>query len=115
MIKKSQQQTAETRKNMRGGAGEVIIRHYFRPEEISARCRLCARLTLPVGAGIGLHEHSNEDEIFIIQQGKGIALDNNQEVEIEAGDAVLTGKGSSHAIRNTGNSDLIITAIIMQY
>lgn len=115
MIKRKAEQTTEVRKNMRGGSGEVTIRHYFKKDEINAACRLCAKLVLAPGAGIGLHEHNNEDEIFIIQQGKGILVDAGKESEVESGDAILTGKGDSHSIKNAGAEDLVITAIIMQY
>lgn len=115
MLKKKDAQIIEVRKNMRSGSGEVTIRHYLNKEEINARCRLCAQLVIPPGAGIGLHEHLEEDEVFIIQQGKGMVLDDGKETEVESGDAILTGKGQSHAIRNTANIDLIVTAIIMQY
>lgn len=115
MIKKRSEQATEVRENMRGGPGEVKINHYFKKDEISAPSRLCAQLILAPGAGIGLHEHINEDEIFIIQQGKGIVVDDGKEVEVEAGDAILTGKGASHSIKNIGNNDLLITAIIIQY
>lgn len=115
MIKKRSEQEEEVRKNMRGAPGEVAIRHYFKKDEINASCRLCAELLLAPGAGIGLHEHVNEDEIFIIQQGKGIISDGDKEVEVEAGDSILTGKGAAHSVKNTGNENLLITAIIMQY
>ena len=115
MIKKSTAHEKEIRANMRGGTGDIKIRHYFKSNEINARCRLCAELVIAPSNSIGLHDHTNEDEIFIVQQGEGIVIDDGQEVEIAAGDAILTGKGNSHAIRNIGNSDLIVTAIIMQY
>jgi len=115
MIRKKSEQVTEVRKNMRGGTGEVAIRHHFKKEEITAPSRLCAELTLAPGAGIGEHEHVNEDEIYIIQRGKGIIVDNGKEVEVGAGDAVLTGKGASHSIKNIGDTDLIVTAVIMQY
>ena len=115
MIKKITEQVTEVRKNMRGGPGEVSIRHYFKKDEMSAACRLCAQLELAPGAGIGLHEHINEDEVFIIQQGKGVLADNGKEIEVKAGDAILTGKGASHAITNTGSGTLLITAVIIQY
>ena len=115
MIKKRSQQTKEVRKNMRGGLGEVVIRHYFKKEEIDAPCRLCSELLLAPGTGIGEHEHINEDEIFIIQQGKALIVDGGKEFEVEAGDAILTGKGSSHSIKNIGDTDLLVTAIIIQY
>ena len=115
MIKKKAQQTTELRKGMRGGPGEVKIRHHLKPEEINAKCRLCAELVLPPGSGIGVHMHETEDEIFIIQQGRGIVDDNGKESAVEAGDAIITGKGAAHAIRNSGNIDLVVTAIIIQY
>jgi len=115
MIKKNTEQSSETRKNMRGGAGEVEIKHYFKKDEFHAPCRLCAQLRLAPGAGIGLHEHASEDEVFIIQQGKGVITDEDKEVEIEAGDAIMTGDGASHAIRNTGDTELLVTAVIIQY
>ena len=115
MIKKMSEQATEVRKNMRGGPGEVKIRHHFKKDEIDAPCRLCAQLTLVPGAGLGEHEHVNEDEVYIIQQGKGVVADNGKEVKVEAGDAILTGKGASHSIRNIGDSDLIVTAVIMLY
>ena len=107
------EQPVEIRKNMRGGPGEVIVKHYFRKEEINPHCRLCAQLTLPPGAGIGLHEHTKEDEVFIIQQGRGIVQQDGKEIEVGVGDALVTGKGASHAIRNNGSEDLIVTAVII--
>lgn len=115
MIKKKPEQQVEVRKNMRGGPGEVTIRHYFAKEEMNAKCRLCAQLVLKPGAAIGLHEHAGEDEVFIIQQGKALVTDGGKEVRVEAGDCILTGKGASHSVANIGDTELIITAVIMQY
>jgi mannose-6-phosphate isomerase-like protein (cupin superfamily) len=113
MIRRKDEQTAEIRKNMRGGPGEVMIKHYFRQEEINPHCRLCAQLTLAPGAGIGLHVHAREDEVFIIQQGRGIVQQDGRDIEVGVGDALVTGKGASHSIRNNGSEDLIVTAVII--
>ena len=115
MIKKKSDQTIEKRKNMRDGAGEVTVRHYLKPEEIKARTRLCAELVLPPGASIGLHDHTEEDEIYLIQKGQGLMTDNGKEFPVEPGDAVLTGQGASHSIKNTGAGDLVVTAVIIKY
>ena len=115
MIKKQSQQTKEVRQNMRQGPGEVVINHYFTKDEITSPCRLCARLELKPGSGIGSHVHKDEDEIFIIQQGKGVITDDGKKTEVEAGDVILTGGGASHSITNTGNQNLVITAVIIQY
>lgn len=115
MIKKKSQQEIEIRKNMRGGSGEVSVRHYLKPEEIKARTRLCAELILPAGASIGVHDHVDEDEIYIIQKGHGVMTDGGEEIQVETGDAILTGQGASHSIRNTGAEDLVVTAVIIRY
>ena len=115
MLKKKAGQEVERRSAMRGGAGEVTVRHYLKPDEIKARTRLCAELVLPPGASIGPHDHVDEDEIYIIQKGKGAMTDGGKEILVEAGDAILTGQGASHSIKNTGTEDLVVTAVIIRY
>ena len=115
MIKRKIEREIEVRPNMRGGTGEVTVRHYFKPDDLKARTRLCAELRIPPGAGIGTHEHTGEDEIYIIQNGRGKMTDGDQDIDIEAGDAIVTGGGSSHSIRNNGTEDLIVTAVIILY
>ena len=100
---------------MRGGTGSVTVRTYFTPEEITAKTRLCARLTLPPGASIGLHQHEGEDEVYIILAGDGLLDDGKTRQPVRAGDAILTGNGESHAIANSGTTDLEIIAVIMKY
>jgi mannose-6-phosphate isomerase-like protein (cupin superfamily) len=130
MLKKKIHQEVEKRENMRGGTGKVTIRHYLKPEEIQARTRLCAELILPPGASIGPHDHVDEDEIYIIQKGQGLMTDGGppekqdeahpssqggKEFPVAAGDAILTGQGASHSIKNSGAEDLVITAVIIKY
>jgi len=115
MIKRKNEQTIEVRKNMRGGEGEVKFIHYFTKGEIKAPCRLFSDIILSPGSSIGPHEHSGEDEVYVIRQGKGLMIDGDKEFTVETGDAVLTGSGASHSVKNIGNEDLIITAVIMSY
>ena len=115
MIRKSADMKSETRANMRGGDGEVTVQPFFTPDEMTAKSRLCAKLTLPPGASIGVHEHLKEDEVYIITHGIGMLDDGQSESRVEAADAVLTGNGESHAIRNIGDEPLVLIAVIMLY
>jgi mannose-6-phosphate isomerase-like protein (cupin superfamily) len=115
MLKKKSQQETEKREAMRGGSGAVTVRHYLKPEEIKARTRLCAELILPPGASIGTHEHVDEDEIYLIQKGQGLMTNGGKEFKVAEGDAILTGQGASHSIKNTGSEDLVVTAVIIKY
>ena len=115
MIRTPADMPVEERPQMRGGAGTVRVQTCFRPEEFGARLRLCARLTLPPGASIGLHAHEGEDEIYLVLTGGGVVTEDGCDKRVRAGDAVLTGRGGSHAVRNDGSEPLEIAAIIVKY
>ena len=112
LIRKSEADV-ETRTEMRGGTGEITITKHLPKEAMQGKCRLAATLTIPPGGSIGFHEHADEYEIFIIQQGTGTIDDNGTETPVEAGEAILTGGGEGHAITNTGETDLLVTAVIL--
>ena len=66
---------------------------------ITAHARLCAKLIIPPGAGIGSHEHATEDEVYIVTRGSGLLDDGLGERPIAAGDAIqLDGSVSSDAL-----------------
>jgi len=115
MIRHATEQAVEVREKMRGGTGRVTMRHYFKKDEFAAETRLCAHLLLPPGASIGPHEHSGEDEVYIVLRGSGILDDGLAQSRVGAGDAILTGRGESHAIRNDGAEPLELIAVIMSY
>jgi mannose-6-phosphate isomerase-like protein (cupin superfamily) len=115
MLKKEKEMEVEKREKMRGGEGIIEIIHFFKKEEFKSNVRLCAKLIIPPNCSIGLHQHLDEDEVFIILKGKGILFDGNEEKFVEEKDAILTGNGGSHSIRNTGNDNLEIIAFIAKY
>lgn len=115
MIKHQSDKKSEQRPAMHGGAGIVTLVFQVNREEVTQKCRLCADLIIPPGAGIGEHEHLKEDEIYIVRQGSGLLNDNGSEKKVTAGDVIVTGNGAKHAIHNNGTTDLIITAVIVQY
>ena len=115
MIRRASEMHVEERPRMREGTGTVTVRHFFSKEEITAKSRLCARLTLPPGASIGPHRHEGEDEVYIITYGNGLLDDGHSRTPVAAGDAILTGNGESHSITNTGPGELELIAVIMCY
>lgn len=112
MLVKPEHMITEFNQNMRGGEGTVEIRHLV-PKDKVPHGRLMAELTLPVGAGIGEHEHKNETEYYIITSGTGLVIDNGAEVPVKAGEVVVTPNGGSHSIRNTGSVPLKMYAVIL--
>lgn len=115
MIRRAGEMKTEVREKMRGGSGSVTVHHYFEKPEFAASVRLCARLVLPAGAGIGMHQHAGEDEVYIITRGSGVLDDGKDKKRVSAGDAVLTGRGESHAIHNDGREPMELVAVIACY
>lgn len=107
---------SEQRDNMRGGEGTVTLQHFFKKEEFGGNhFRICARLILPPGAGIGMHLHENEDEVYIVCKGIGTVTDNGITSEVHVGDSVLTGQGKAHSLFNNGTENLEVLAFVVTY
>jgi mannose-6-phosphate isomerase-like protein (cupin superfamily) len=102
------------KKNLFEGKGEPGIEILFSPDEFKASVKFCARVKLPAGCSIGLHCHTNEDELYFITQGSGETSDGETSRNVSAGDCILTVSGESHSIENTGSEDLILIAVIQQ-
>ncbi len=115
MVKKKEKMEIEEREKMRDGEGVIKILHFFKKEEFKANVRLCAKLIINPSCSIGLHQHLDEDEVFIILKGKGLLFDGKKEIIVEEGDAILTGNGESHSIKNIGKEELEIIAFISKY
>jgi mannose-6-phosphate isomerase-like protein (cupin superfamily) len=115
MISKKDERPAQLREHMRGGEGTVTVNPWFKPEDFGAKVRLCAQMTLGPGCSIGTHQHNGEDEIYIVLAGEGEVEEAGQWKPVRQGDAILTGKGASHGLRNTGKGPLSIAAIIVLY
>ncbi len=115
LIRRAAEMRVEVREKMRGGEGQVNIRHCFEKNEMMSNTRLCSVLTLRPGHGIGMHPHEKEEEVFIITRGAGLVDDGKTQTPVSAGDAILTGNGAAHAIRNNGKEVLEIVAVILCY
>jgi mannose-6-phosphate isomerase-like protein (cupin superfamily) len=87
----------------------------WKKDELKGRTRLCARLILDPGSSIGFHEHVDEEEVYIITRGTGLLHEAEGEVEVFAGDTILTGDGAGHSIAAVGDQPLEIIAVIVQY
>lgn len=115
MLKTQTEMTVEQRSNMRGGEGSVTITHIMDANDLKGKARLIGQISVEPGGSIGLHPHEDEEEIYYILSGKALVTDDGQEQIMGPGDAVLTGGGRSHAIKNIGADALKFVAIILTY
>ena len=88
-----------------GGGGSTTAYPLF--EDVADLDIVLRRRVLPPGAGIGLHRHTH-DEIYYVLSGQGRYVLDGVAHDVGPGDALLTRTGSSHALFQTGDADLVI-------
>ena len=88
-----------------GGAGGTTAFPFFR--DAPALGFEFRKRVLHRGAGIGLHQH-HKDEIYYVLSGRGIYELDGKAQSVQTGDAMLTRPGSTHAIRQDGDEDLVL-------
>ncbi len=113
MIITKQQQLIEEKPNMRGGEGTPVL-HHLLPGALPERLRIFSEIRLAPGASIGKHVHEGEAELFYFIEGSGQVEDDDRVVQVQAGDTMLTASGHSHSVKNTGNTDLAMLAVIVK-
>ncbi len=103
----------EIREHMRGGDGQVIIKHILDDDQLNEKCRLYGEITLAPGCSIGYHEHQNESETFYFISGTGEFDDHQTARTVKPGDITITPDGCGHTVRNSGKEDLVFMALIL--
>lgn len=111
MIKRKDQLTKVVGQ-IEGGKGEISRELLIEGDELKNKAKVFAKLTVPVGASVGLHEHKEDYEVYYILSGKGKVLDNGEEIEVQSGDVVYA-IDTKHYIENCGDEDLVFLAVII--
>ena len=105
MTKAEQRETVRV-EHVNGGAGFLLKEALLTNEELGEHCKMFSRVTLKAGCELGFHEHHKEMEAYYILTGKGIYLDDDKEIEVEAGDVTYCEDGHGHGLKNIGEEDL---------
>ena len=107
------EQNTVSAKNKAGGKGEIFITHLLTPAEMVGKCAMFARVRIPVGASLGVHQHVDNNETYYILQGTATYTDNDETYTVKAGDTTFCADGDTHGIENIGDEDLIFIALII--
>lgn len=101
------------RENMRGGEGAVTINNWMEEDEKCPNLRVAANLVLPRGSSVGMHKHEGEAELFHVLSGKAEYSDNGKTEFAGPGDVMICYNGQEHSIKNVGEEDLVVNAIVI--
>ena len=111
MITRKNDMPLEIREKMRGGNGAARLTALS--AQLPGKMRLFSTIRLTPGSSIGYHVHEGETEMFYFLSGKGRVQDDDQLVEVSAGDSMATFSGHGHGVENTGDEDLLFVAAIV--
>ena len=81
---------------------------------ISARTCFIIYSELKPGTSIGYHTHENNEEVYVILEGRGTMTIDGQKHEIVAGDVILNKPYGSHGLENTSDTNLKIIVFEVQ-
>ena len=100
-----------------GGEGALLGDFAYTRHQTDARdaFREIGWLTLPPGASIGSHGHTDNEDVYIIISGKGIFTDSTgKEYEVGPGDITIARPGQKHGLKNSGDESLVFLDLIAQ-
>ena len=93
------------------GKGQVVVKYILDDNELNAKCKMFAEVTIAPGCSLGYHEHHGESETYYIIKGQGEYDDNGTKRPVTVGD-----KDASRWLwswyANTGDEDLVFMALI---
>lgn len=113
MIKRGEEAILEIKERPYGGVGQLKKYNLFMPEEMkSKQVTMVAKVVLEPGCSLGPHPHVEDEEIYYILTGEGLFDDNGVTYKVGPGDAMITGAGESHALKNIGQEPLTFLALI---
>lgn len=89
------------------GVGEIRFARLAQRSELSGTCNFIDLAVLPPGSSIGRHRHrEDEEEFYLVLEGRGRMWRDGQSFEVRAGDLVRTPPGGAHGLENPGPGEL---------
>ena len=113
MIRRKEECNVEIKKAMRDGPGQVIQTTIASKEEMLNNARMFSKLYFEPGCGIGMHEHNDECEIFLVNKGELTYYEDDNEYLIKEGDITILESGHRHSVINKSNQPAELIAIIL--
>ncbi|CAM9687651.1 unnamed protein product [Discosporangium mesarthrocarpum] len=67
-----------------------------------------SRAVFKPGQSVGIHKHKDMDEVFFVQEGRGIFVVEEVVLQATPGTCVHVAAGQTHDISNTGKEDMVV-------
>ena len=111
MLKHTSTSPGEIREAIRGGHGRARWVEVLGPGEMTG-VRATALLTLDPGASIGEHRHTDTEELYLVLDGTGIGVLDEERFPVGPGDAWVCRSGQSHGLEVEADAPLRLLALL---
>lgn len=101
----------EIHENSHDGIGAIEIQKVFRRKDFSGAWDFALRVVMPPNTSMGLHEHGEDEEMYIILKGRGSMTIEDEEHTVSEGDMILNRPGGRHGLLNNGDSEIELLII----
>ena len=92
--------------NCHDGIGTVKHNDAFPKESYASNLMFLHHTVLPPGTTIGNHAHENDEEIYIVLEGKGLYTQDDETFPVKEGDILRNRPYGTHGLVNTEAVDL---------
>ena len=89
-----------------GGDGTIGFQRLFEGHAREGAWNFVDYAVLPPGASIGRHTHGDEEELYLVLEGRGTMFLDGQEFPVQAGSVILNPRGGTHGLRNDSEAPL---------
>jgi len=100
-----------TDENSHGGEGSIEIQKVFKREDFKGAWDFALRVVMPPNSSMGLHEHGNDEEMYIILSGEGLMTIEGKEQKVTKGDMILNKPYGKHGLLNNGKQNIELLII----
>jgi len=94
-----------------GGQGQISMKRIFEPDDFEGPWNFVDYAVLPAGTSIGPHRHGDDEELYLILEGRGQMQLDDEVFEVGPGHVIVNRRNGVHGLQNTGTEPLRILVV----
>ena len=113
MIKNYLTAEKQRQESSHGGTGTVNLYEIWGDSDFKSDVDFIDRVVVPPGSTIGFHKHGENEEMYIVLEGKGLMKIEDEKIPVGKGDMILNPMEGQHGLVNNSseNIDLLVIQI----
>lgn len=113
MIKNFLTTPKQEKTNSHDGEGPYDLYEIWTKSDLKSNTDFIDRMVIKPGSVVGYHQHANNEEMYIVLEGRGTITIDGHKRAVSKGDMVLNPPGGSHGLVNDSDGD--IDVLVFQF